>query len=92
MLNRKHFVLFASFCLFFFNLLMFNGYLVDDAYISFRFIKQWTNGNGLVFNIGEYVESYSNFLWVMLLTPFFMYGADLFFVSKVLDLNDLKSL
>ncbi len=36
----------------------------DDAYISFRYIDNWFRGNGLVFNVGEYVEGYSNPLWV----------------------------
>lgn len=41
---------------------------VDDAYISFRYAENLANGKGLVFNAGERVEGYSNFLWVMLLS------------------------
>jgi hypothetical protein len=43
------------------------GHIADDAYISFRFAANWAEGHGLVFNPGEYVMGYSNFLWVMLL-------------------------
>lgn len=43
--------------------------LVDDAYISLQYAKNWASGQGLVFNPGERVEGYSNFLWVVLLTP-----------------------
>jgi hypothetical protein len=37
---------------------------VDDAYISLRYAANWAAGHGLVFNLGERVEGYSNFLWV----------------------------
>jgi hypothetical protein len=37
----------------------------DDAYISFRYAENLTNGLGLVFNRGERVEGYSNFLWTI---------------------------
>ena len=40
--------------------------LVDDAFISFRYARNLVDGNGLVFNVGERVEGYTNFLWVML--------------------------
>lgn len=40
---------------------------VDDAYISFRYAANWAAGHGPVFNIGERVEGYSNFLWVAML-------------------------
>lgn len=40
--------------------------LAEDAYISLRYSAQLLAGNGLVFNPGERVEGYSNFLWVLL--------------------------
>lgn len=40
---------------------------VDDAYISFRYAHNWSRGLGLVFNAGERVEGYTNFLWTALL-------------------------
>jgi hypothetical protein len=39
----------------------------DDAYISYRYAVNLATGHGLVFNPGERVEGYSNFLWVLLL-------------------------
>ena len=39
----------------------------DDAYISLVYSKNLVAGDGLVFNLGERVEGYTNFLWVMLL-------------------------
>lgn len=42
-------------------------FLQDDAYISFRYVDNYLDGDGLVFNEGERVEGYTNFLWVILL-------------------------
>ena len=39
----------------------------DDAFISFRYAKNLTEGLGLVFNAGEVVEGYTNFLWTILM-------------------------
>ncbi len=44
-----------------------NHNLVDDAFISFRYAENLVEGHGLVWNAGERVEGYSNFLWVMLI-------------------------
>jgi hypothetical protein len=35
----------------------------DDAYISFRYARNWARGEGVVFNPGERVEGYTDFLW-----------------------------
>ncbi len=40
-------------------------FLTDDAFISFRYVRNLLNGDGLVFNPGEYVEGYTNFLWIL---------------------------
>ena len=40
-------------------------FLNDDALISFRYARNLLEGHGLVFNPGEYVEGYTNFLWVL---------------------------
>ncbi len=48
--------------------------LFDDAMISMRYAKNFTRGDGLVWNPGgEKTEGYSNFLWVMYMTiPHFL--------------------
>ena len=38
--------------------------LFDDAFVTFRYIDQWMQGHGLVYNIGEWVQGYSNPLWL----------------------------
>ncbi len=40
-------------------------FLCDDAFISFRYARNLLEGHGLVFNPGEYVEGYTNLLWVL---------------------------
>jgi len=44
----------------------------DDAYISYRYARNLVAGNGLVFNPGERVEGYSNFLYVLLMAAVFL--------------------
>jgi len=45
---------------------MFWRYTVDDAFISFRYARNLIDGHGLVFNPGERVEGYTNFLWTII--------------------------
>ena len=40
-------------------------FLTDDAFISFRYTRNLIEGHGLVFNPGERVEGYTNFLWIL---------------------------
>jgi hypothetical protein len=60
------------------------AFTVDDAYISFRFAENLANGNGLVYNVGERVEGYTNFLWTVLLALFHRFGAPVEATAKVL--------
>jgi hypothetical protein len=46
--------------------LRFRHHTCDDAFISFRYARNLVEGRGLVFNPGERVEGYTNFLWVLL--------------------------
>ncbi|EMJ89995.1 hypothetical protein [Leptospira meyeri] len=43
-------------------------WICDDAYISFVYARNLYEGSGLVFNLGERVEGYTNFLWTLLLS------------------------
>lgn len=52
-------------------------YTMDDSYITFRYAQNLSDGHGLVWNPGEVVEGYSNFLWVVLLALSHRAGADL---------------
>lgn len=39
------------------------AWICDDAFICFRYARNWVEGLGLVFNAGERVEGYTNPLW-----------------------------
>ncbi len=62
-------------------------WLCDDAFISFRYADNWANGHGLVYNVGERVEGYTNFLWTALLTVGVLLGAGPGHLSLVLSLG-----
>lgn len=38
----------------------------EDSYIAYRYAENFSEGNGLVFNLNERVEGYSDFLWIVL--------------------------
>ncbi len=48
----------------------------DDAFISFHYARNLVAGHGLVFNPGERVEGYTNFLWTMLAAGAIWLGGD----------------
>ena len=52
-------------------------WLCDDAFISFRYARNFADGRGLVFNPGEWVEGYTNFLWTLGLGILGWLGADI---------------
>lgn len=42
-------------------------FVCDDAYISFRYARNLAEHGALEYNLGERVEGYTNFLWVLVL-------------------------
>jgi tetratricopeptide (TPR) repeat protein len=48
----------------------------DDAYISLVYARHLATGDGLVFNPGERVEGYTNFLWTVALAVPHLLGID----------------
>jgi hypothetical protein len=58
---------------------------IDDAYITLRYSKNLLLGNGPIFNIGERVEGYSNFSWMVLLAAFGWVGVPMEMAMKVLS-------
>lgn len=61
-------------------------WILDDAFISFRYAENIAAGNGAVFNIGEKVEGYTTFLWVIMLAAGKWAGFDTVIFSKILGL------
>jgi arabinofuranosyltransferase len=53
-----------------------NRFIQDDAYISFRYAQHLAEGSGLVWNYGERLEGYTNFLWTLLIAAGIRLGCD----------------
>lgn len=49
-------------------------WLCDDAFITFRYSYNLFKGLGPIYNIGENVEGYTNFLWMILISTGFNFN------------------
>lgn len=59
--------------------------VTEDALVTFRYAQNIADGNGPVFNPGERVEGYTNFLWLVLVAlPRAAFGADVRTTAVVL--------
>jgi arabinofuranosyltransferase len=56
----------------------FANLTADDVFISIRYAENFASGHGLVYNVGERVEGYSNPLWTLLLAVPAALGASRF--------------
>src|SRR5262249_33073342 len=56
----------------------------DDAFISFVYSRNLARSGQLVFNLGERVEGYTNFLWTVLLAALYKVGLAPEITSRVL--------
>ncbi|NNE08050.1 MAG: hypothetical protein HKN20_05750, partial [Gemmatimonadetes bacterium] len=65
---------------------LFFHYVVDDAFISYRYAENYANGHGLVYNVGDRVEGYTNFLWTVALALAAGLGQDPILWSRLLGL------
>ncbi|NLG28083.1 MAG: hypothetical protein GX557_09240 [Chloroflexi bacterium] len=53
-----------------------NRFVQDDAFISFRYARNLSEGRGLTWNAGERIEGYTNFMWVLLMALPIRLGLD----------------
>lgn len=66
-------------------------FIQDDAFITLRYVENFLDGKGLVFNIGEKVEGYTNFLWLLLIA-IMKFIANLFTINvSLVSLTQLLS-
>lgn len=56
--------------------LQYAGYIKDDTYIALRYSRNLAFGHGMVFNYGQRLEGYTDFLWIVLTVPAFWLGID----------------
>ncbi|HTQ02341.1 MAG TPA: hypothetical protein VMI54_00740 [Polyangiaceae bacterium] len=65
------------------------GNVSDDAVTSMQYAKNLVLGNGLVFNVGERVDGYTNFLWVLFMAPLYAFSrlTGLDFVATLVEVT-----
>ncbi|HEV8537783.1 MAG TPA: hypothetical protein VGR15_02570, partial [Bacteroidota bacterium] len=61
-------------------------FLQDDAFISFRYADNLVRGFGLVWNPGDHVEGYTNFLWTLVISAGMAAGLDPVPTSQILGI------
>src|SRR3954451_10367493 len=61
--------------------------LFDDSMISMQYARNFAHGHGLVWNAGEHVEGYSNFLWTLWMSLVHFVGVDDRYTSLVVMLS-----
>jgi hypothetical protein len=62
------------------------NWLTDDIFITLRYIDQLFEGNGLVYNVGEYVEGYTHPLWLFMIAGCRALGMNPEFASQILGI------
>jgi len=85
MIFRYAAILFSLLCLLMYSLYI-QPWMFDDAFIYFRYAENLNNGNGLVYNVGERVEGYTSFLWVMLMAIGDFVRFDIILFSKIMGI------
>jgi arabinofuranosyltransferase len=62
------------------------SYVPDDTFITLRYARNVLSGDGFVFNSGERVEGYTNFLWLLILVFAGKIGFPLVMSARTLSL------
>ena len=57
----------------------------DDAFISFRVVDNFVHGYGLTWNVIERVQAFTNPLWVLVLSVFYLITGEIYFTSLLLS-------
>src|SRR5436190_15424365 len=63
-----------------------NAWVGDDSYIGFRTVYNFSHGYGLTFNINERVQSFTNPLWIILMSFLYVFTGEAYFTSIILSL------
>jgi len=85
-LKPLHFFIIFLFIVIFVAHALSISFTQDDAFISYRYVKNFLNGDGLVFNQGERVEGYTNFFFIIIMALFGRLGLDYIIISKIVGI------
>lgn len=64
----------------------------DDSYITLRYARNFIDGSGIVWNQNEYVQGYTNFFYLILISFFGRLGLDLVLASRIIGVIALVCL
>lgn len=85
--NKKLFIVSSAFAILISFIYSYKlRWLGDDIFIGFRYVQNFLNGHGLVYNVGERVEGYTDFLWLILISLFTWLKIDPQFTVLVLGI------
>lgn len=65
--------------------LLLNAWVSDDWYIGLRQIRNFVSGHGVVWNIGERVQTFTCPLWMFFFTPFYWITKEAFLTTLFLQ-------
>jgi len=63
-----------------------HAWVCDDAYITFRTVDNFINGYGLTWNTVERVQSFTNPLWMFVVSFFYLFTGEIYFTVIILSL------
>src|SRR2546421_1635850 len=72
---------------FFLFIVVKDAWLSDDAYITFRVVDNFIHGYGLTWNIDERVQTYTNPLWMFLLSLVYFFTHEIYYSSLILSIT-----
>ncbi|QQG44129.1 MAG: hypothetical protein HYW86_04700 [Candidatus Roizmanbacteria bacterium] len=76
-------IIILAVCLYIFVFFSYSlNFLSDDAFITFRYVKNFLTGLGPVYNAGEYVEGFTSVLWFGLLGLLGRLGFDIVWIGR----------
>ena len=76
----------ALLLLVFLAVLVRTAWVSDDALISLRTVLNVTHGNGLTFNVGERVQTFTHPLWLALLTAGYLVLGNVYYAAFALSI------
>ncbi len=68
-------------------LLVYTAWYHDDAFITFKTVDNFVHGYGLTWNISERVETYSNPLWMFLVSIPYFFSNEIFYTGLILSIT-----
>jgi len=76
----------ALLMLVFLAVLVRTAWISDDGLISLRTVMNVTHGNGLTFNVGERVQTFTHPLWLVLLTLSYLVLRNVYYATFALSI------